>query len=332
MSKNQLKSIIVFQAKLLGRFKLDSLLKQTYSIPEYWEKRMLKTGWKIIITDNIPIELGGNIHRIVIDENSKNIYANVDGRCGCSNIIYRAVACFVDYEYVNSESNESVMNQILNQNTIRFIKKHNSGLVSNSLIFTELFRFVLETKGNNPEIKIDEQYQYMKKWVDGSIFERHIIVPNYIITSREVTDRQIKDLEEALEKIPKKLRNKFYGNGWKYVLKPSYIKYKNVIGEIVWSNKYIFIASGQKGFKENVWIMFAQYLYKNNQRINRKRTFKNIIESEREYIDILNKYEFNVSNSFDYFSLLFIIYLNEKNKLKEYAPESYKYIEKIVCK
>lgn len=173
-------------------FNICGIQKQIDNIPEFWKSRMESDYWRIYLMDKIPKEYEENSikfrneYNILSSSDKEKIkyISNEDKTIYVSNIdktvyvkftdenmkakcIYLAYAYYIYFKYFN----ENISNQfekIINKEmfNLDFFLEEMSNKKSDMLtIFTELFAFVILTQSKNTHLSLEEQYEFVRKWV-----------------------------------------------------------------------------------------------------------------------------------------------------------------------
>ena len=204
MNENTKRSPLL-RSGTISKRKVDAIIVQLKNIPGFWKKKFIQDDWQLVLTDNMPKEYGGLLGRFYADGNKRQMWLNVGVLDIHSNIIYIAFAYYVSMAYAQFKES-STFAKLVKRNEREltlFLRFRGNSSSTKDAIFAELFSFVIETNGTNSLSKIDEPYQYVKKWVYGQIFDRNItFIPNYIEIGIDVIDEQIKMSDEAFKALP----------------------------------------------------------------------------------------------------------------------------------
>ena len=203
------------------------------------------------------------------------------------------------------------------------------------VIFAELFSFVIETNGKNSISKIDELYQYVKKWVYGQIFNRNLTyIPNYIEVGIDVIDEQIEIADKAFESLPEKLQQQFLREKWKIRISNEKLTRDFTYGLCSSFKRRIFIRSSSPELVKTIWHEFGHYLDYKEFFVSHKIFFKTIFNKERMKIrnlyDNIEEFEYGISNSEEFFAEIFALYMMNSEVLKKCAYESFNIISEVV--
>ena len=336
MNENTKKSPLL-RSETISKRKVDAIIVQLKKIPSFWKKKFIQDEWQLVLTDNMPKEYGGLLGRFYADGNKRQMWLNVGVLDIHSNIIYIAFAYYVSMAYAQFKES-STFAKLVQRNEREltlFLRFRGNPSSTKEAIFAELFSFVIETNGKNSLSKIDEPYQYVKKWVYGQIFDRNItFIPNYIEVGIDVIDEQIKMSDEAFKSLPQRLQSQFLKERWKIRISNEKLIKDSTYGLCSSFDRRIFIRSSSPELLKTIWHEFGHYLDCKEYFTSHKRVFKMIFEREKFLIRKLydNDEEFNyaISNSEEYFAEIFALYMINSEALKNCAFESFKIIDDIV--
>lgn len=335
MNKNT-NSEPILRSATISKNRLDSLKKQLKKVPHFWRKRFVQNKWQMILTDKMPNEYGGMFGRIFVNPSKKQIWLNVAVLDVFSNIIYVSFAYYIIMEYISLEDS-ATYTKLVNKNkqaiTIFMTSRGNTSVTLDS-IFAEIFAFVIETDGKNQFTPIDEIYQYVKKWVDGSIFNRNISVPRYIEIGIDVFDEQIEIIDNVFKNLPSKLQLMFLIKSWKLKVSHEKITKDNVYGLCSSLDKRIFIRSSARDLERIVLHEFGHYLDMEEGLLSNRPVFKTIFLQEGHLVKKLysndEEFKYGTSNSEEYFADIFWYYMTNSFELKDCAVQSFKFINELV--
>lgn len=340
MNKNT-NSELILRFTTISENILDSLKRQLKKVPYFWKERFVRDKWQMILTDKMPNEYGGMLGELFVDPSKKQIWLNVAVLDEFSDIIYVSFAYYIIMEYISLE-NSATYTKLVNENkhaiTIFMTSRCNTSVTLDS-IFAEIFAFVIETDGKNQFTPIDEIYQYVKKWVDGSIFNRNISVPRYIEIGIDVYDEQIEIIDNVFKNLPSKLQLMFLIKGWKLKVSHEKIGKDNVYGLCSSFDKRIFIRSSARDLERIVLHEFGHYLDMEAGLLSNGPAFKAIFLQEG-YLGYLVKklysndeeFKYGTSNSDEYFADIFYYYMTKSFELKDCAVQSFKFMNELVKK
>lgn len=327
----------ILRSNTISKRKINSIIIQLKNIPDFWKKKFMKDDWQIILTDKMPKEYGGIFGRLYADSNKKQIWLNVEAPDMYSNIVYIAFAYYIANAFAQFEE-YSMFDELIKRNKhelLLFLNFRGNTSLTKDSIFAELFAFVIETNGKNVISKIDGAYEYVKKWVNGSIFKRQLnYIPNYIEVGVDVIDEQIELTAKAFKTLPKKLQEEFLKEKWKIRLSNEQLTNYSICGLYSSFDKTIFIRSSSPTLRKVIWHEFGHYLDHKEYKISHKKVFEKIFYKERIGIEKLynnnEEFEYAISKEEEYFAEIFALYILDSSELKKYAFESYNFIKDLV--
>ncbi len=330
---NYTKRSPLLRSNTISKREVDAIIAQLKNIPSFWKKKFIQDDWQLVITDKMPQEFGGVLSEFYADANKRQMWLNVGALDIHSNIIYIAFAYYISMEY--AQIKESIkFAELVNQNERElklFLRFRRNTSPTRDAIFAELFSLVIETDGKNSLSKIDESYQYVKKWVYGQIFDRNLTyIPNYIEIGVDVIDEQIEITDKAFKSLPQKLQQQFLKEEWKIRISNEKLLKDSTYGLCSSFDSRIFIRSSSPELSKTIWHEFGHYLDFKEHFISHKRFFTTVYQKERMAIrrlyDNNEEFEYGISNSVEYFADTFALYMANPEALQECAPESYNVI------
>lgn len=318
------------------RFNLESIDQQLKMIPKVWRKIIKKYGWKIYIISSFN-DQENTVYKI--EPQYKRIFISFNNKYMRENGIYTAYACFIDREFGFFDYSVKFTNLIAqNKKNIdlflgRNVKKYKTYLS----IFIEMFIFVIETNGRNTCLSIDKEYQYVKKWLTGEIFNINLkSIPKYIRVLNDVTEEQLEEVKATLKKLPIKIKNKFFEKNWKIIILHEKLENGKIVGRCDYKKREIYLSGEERMISRNILHEYGHFLDYQEGKVSYSKAFEKIYIRERKSIkELYNKdlkYEYVTSSATEYFADIFYWYISNPNALKKYAKESYLYIEYIVNK
>lgn len=336
MFKNSERSPIV-HSKTINKRKIESLNKQLERVPNIWKERFKKDKWQLVITDKMPQKCGGALIQYYADGSEKQIWINVAIPTIAENIIYKAIACYVYMEYGNVKYS-GTFNQIYKEKEkeIRIFMTFRGMLQYDEFqAFVEMFSFVIETDGNNAVKKLSSLYLYLKKWVNGDIFNvNYSQIPNYIEIGKDVLEEQLEGVKMAFLMLPTRLQESFVKKRWKIRISNEKIIRNSTCGLCSSYDKKIYIKSSAPDIRITTWHEFGHFLDYQERLISNRLFFKRVFHAEKENLKGFYKeksdYDYAVSSPEEYFAELFANYLNDRNLLSSFVPKSVRIMEEII--
>ncbi len=336
---NQFRNGSILYANTISKRKIQALNKQLEEIPVFWKERFLEDNWKIIITNQMPEEFGGRLTKYYADTSQSKIWLNVSTPSMVDNDMFIAIACYAYMEYGNLE-NSNTFNYICQkeQKPIKLFMAFRGVPNYDAFeVFIEFFSFVIETDGNYNAKSLSLVYNYIKKWVNGEIFNiNYSDIPYYIEIGKNVLKDQIEQVEKALYALPTKLLEKFKKDKWKIYLSNEKLSDDLAHGFCSSDKKIIYVKSSSPDVYMIVWHEFGHYLDYQEYFASKRFFFKLAYNSEKAKLKQLYKYteEYNyaISSTEEYFAEIFAHYLNDSATLGILAPRSMQQLEKIVRK
>ena len=334
---NNIKRSPLLRSNTISKRKVDAIIVQLKNIPSFWKKRFIKDDWQLVLTDKMPQEFGGVLGKFYADANKRQMWLNVGILDIHSNIIYIAFAYYVSMEY--AQINESTtFTELVERNKHElnlFLRFRGNTSSTKDVIFAELFSLVIETNGENSISKIDECYQYVKKWVYGQIFDRNLTyIPYYVEVGVDVYDEQIQMTEKVFESLPQRLQQRFLKEGWKIRISNERLLNDSTYGLCSSFDNKIFIRSSSPELTKTILHEFGHYLDSQEHFISRKKSFATIYKNERMAIrslyNIDGEFQYAISSSEEYFADTFALYMINPHGLQKYAPKSYSAINNVV--
>lgn len=317
----------------------EALKKQFNNIPQHWLKRMSRYNWKIIVVDElIDAENGKSlIFNVVFDEQA--IYLNSSLEATLRNGVYKAVACYIVAQHITI--NDSIVFPVLLEENAdkmqEFLKKRNALYTEDpSLVFIELFSFVIETKGNNPLSEMDPVYRHVKRWVTGDIFERNLKhIPDYIIVGNDVVDENIFKTIEYFSEIPQKVQKEFINNGWKIRISSEYlVDSSDCEGYCDINERKIYFKAAAEEFRSSMWHEIGHFIDFHWGFPSGGQEFTKAYQKEKGYLMreqvTFEFYKYCTVNEKEYFAESFANYMKDPFKLQTVAPKTYRVIDRIV--
>lgn len=338
MYQNSTKSSII-RSPNISDSKLNAIKKQLTRLPKFWKERFLIDEWQMILTDKMPEEIGSFLTQYYFNGGKKEIWINVSIPTLQNNVIYKGIACYVSMEYGNVSQYKMFSDVCKKESKELKVFMALRGLFSFSQLdlFTELFSYVIETNGKNPNFQIDYSYQYIKKWITGEIFDLdRINIPNYLNIGKFVIKDQIDLIKETYENLPQRMRTIFIREGWRINLSNQKLINNTTYGICSSAERKVSIRSCSANLKLTMCHEFGHYLdYKENFCSN-KISFKIIFAQEKQDFHKVCKdeaeYAYAISNSEEYFAELFAYYIKNSNELKCAVPSSYEFMHRLVSK
>lgn len=277
-------------------------------------------------------------YKIYNKKNYKKIWINADEYYSENNIMYKALA---DYIFLNFGEVilEKGLNKLYNNNKENisiFLKSRNNKLCTKQSTFIEVFSYIIETHEENDRKEIDDIYQYVRKWVYGTIFDRKINkIPDYIKTESDVMDSQINELEKAFSDLPKTLKKYFLEDGWHILITSEEFEDGLYKGMALENEKRLIVSSRNAGTSAIAWHEIGHYLDFQTE-LSDDDSFQKIYIKERKRLKKLYKdkvqYEYAISNTLEYFASLFAFYMQKDKLLEKCVPESYEFIDYVMKK
>lgn len=321
----------------LDEDKIDRQVQMLNDIPKIWIERFIEERWQINITKKMPTKICGILSNLFIKDDI--IWIKSEGIFDNQKLMYKAFAFFVDMEYAHIMYSDEFDKLIKNNKfeIYKFVLVKKELYIDNEIIFAELFKYVLETKGVNPNKKIDEIYQFVKKWVYGDVFNRKLnYIPKCINAEEYITDEQILKTYEAFNSLPFKMKKEFFNTGWIIILKRMISEQKRTVGLCDSFNKTIYVSGTAKLMDETLLHEFGHFLDHKEKYISKSDKFKEIYEKEKYYARMIygkkDNYKYVVSVSSEYFADMFKMYLIQPDRLKYNVPKTYCFIDEIVHK
>lgn len=337
MNINEKRSPLL-RSNTISNKKIEEIINQLNRVPNFWKKRLVQDNWQIILTDKMPQEFGGILGKFYVDGNEKQMWLNVGTIDIYSNIIYIAFAYYIVMEYCPI-GDDSVFDEIIKRNEREitlFLGFRGKISTKKDTIFAELFSFVIETNGNVSIAKIDEPYQYVKKWVYGQIFERNIsYIPSYIEIGTGVIDEQIDIINNAFKKLPQRLQNQFLKENWKIRISNEILIKNYTYGLCSTMDRKIFVRSSTPDLSKTLWHECGHYL-DIKEFFASNRSFKRIYNKEKNLIKILyesnEEFEYAISDNHEYFAEIFALFMKDPNMLKKNAFDSYRFMQNTISR
>ncbi len=334
---NYTKRSPLLRSNTISKRKVDAIIVQLKSIPSFWKKKFIQDDWQLVLTDKMPKEFGGVIGKFYADGSKRQIWLNVGTLDIHSNIIYIAFAYYVSMEYAQIKESTTFAELVeRNERELKLFLRFRGNISSTKdAIFAELFSFVIETNGNNSISRIDECYQYVKKWVYGQIFDRNLTyIPYYIEVGVDVNDEQIQMTDKAFQSLPQRLQQRFLNGRWKIRISNERILKDSTYGLCSSFDKKIFIRSSSPELTKTILHELGHYLDFQEHFISHKKSFTTIYKNERMAIRSLytinEEFQYAISNSEEYFADTFALYMINPQGLQKYAPKSYSAINNVV--
>lgn len=161
----------------------------------------------------------------------------------------------------------------------------------------------------------------------------------YVSIQGVVVQEDIRNLENALDKLPNWIVESHYESGGKVFLKsdefPNY-NYtelgdnERVLGTFNTNTKNITILKNCDAMERTLFHEFGHYL-DNFYSITETEEFKEIFANEREsYKAKVDGNDYHISCEREYFVGAFSIYIESEKKLKKYCPNTYELINDVV--
>lgn len=317
----------------------EALKKQFNNLPQHWYKRMSRYNWKIVVVDELIDAEDGTplIFNVAYDE--MTIYLNSSSTDALRNGVYKAIAGYIIAQHMTFD--DSVVFQVLvdeNYDKMEefFRKRHVSHLKVPSILFVELFSFVIETKGKNPFTDIDFIYEYVNRWVTGDIFIRNLKhIPEYISVGNDVVDENIFKAIKCFSELPQNVQNVFVNNGWKIRISSEYLMDSpDCEGYCDPNVKKIFFKAAVEQFKSSLWHEVGHFIDFQCDYPSGSSEFAEIFKKEKGYLMRENNtyefYKYCTMNEKEYFAESFANYMNDSYKLQMVAPGTFGIIDRIV--
>lgn len=334
---NYTKRSPLLRSNTISKRKVDEIIVQLKTIPNFWKKKFIQDDWQLVITDKMPQEFGGILGKFYADGGKRQMWLNVGTFDVHSNIIYIAFAYYVNMEYAQIKESTTFAELVnWNERELKlFLRFRGNISLTKDAIFAELFSLVIETNGKNSLSKIDESYQYVKKWVYGQIFDRNLAyIPNYIEVGVDVIDEQIEMTDKAFKSLPQRLQQRFLKERWKIRISNEKLSKDSIYGLCSSFDNKIFIRSSSPELSKTIWHEFGHYLDSKEHFISHKISFTTVYKKERMAIRSLydnnEEFEYVISNSVEYFADIFALYMTNPEVLQKCALESYNVINDVV--
>lgn len=329
----------ILHSSTISNIKLNSIKKQLVAVPKFWRERFIDDRWQMILTDKMPEEYGGLLTQYYYNTAEKKIWINVDIPSLHNNIIYKGFACYVSTQYGDASQYATFIektNQEIKELNIFMLLRGNLNYTKFQL-FVEMFSYVVETKGKNPNFKIDYTYQYIKKWVYGDIFCRgNINIPAIMKVGQDVIDDQISLVNSAYESLPAKLRKSFVNERWKIHLSNQMIGNNSIYGLCSSRDRCINIRSSSINITLTTYHEIGHYLDFKENFFNNRILFKKVFFEEKEAFHKVVKdeaeYNYAISNTEEYFAELFAYYMEDYNLVKICVSKSYEIMKSIIMR
>ena len=336
MNEKEERQVILIRSKTISRREINEIISQIKNMPSIWKEKFIKDEWQLVFADKMPQKYGES--QIYADGNKKQVWINAEVLNMASNVIYIAFVYYIILGYAQIEES-AVFAKVVERNKrvlslfLRFIGRDPSS--TKTEIFAELFSFVFETNGETPVSKLDEPYQYVKKWAYGQIFNRNLTyIPNYIEVGMDVIDEQIEMTDKAFKSLPQKLQQQFLKEKWKIRISNERILEDSIYGICSSFHRRIFIRSSSINLIKTIWHEFGHYLDFKESILSHREFFKTIFNRERMSIRILYdrnaNFKYAISNSEEYFADIFALYMMDPDALKKCAYESFNIISEVV--
>lgn len=329
----------IIHSRTINKRKRESLNRQLEKVPELWKNRFIKDQWQLVVTDKMPEEYGGAFIQYYAIGNDKQIWLNVSIPTLLDNIILKAIACYVYMEYANI-NNSYIFSQIVKESKkeIQLFMAFRGVLQYDELqIFVEMFSFVIETNGKYTNQKLSSLYYYLKKWVNGEVFnENYYQLPDYIEIGRDVINEQIENVKDAFLMLPIRLQRRFINDRWKIRISHEQIGGKSTYGLCSSIEGKIFIRSSTPNIRKTIWHEFGHYLDYKEFLISRRKTFRNLYQFEKERLKKFYKSEqdftYAISSEEEYFAEIFAAYIDDSDLISKFVPKSVQFIREIIQK
>lgn len=324
----------------INRRKYENFKKQFECIPSFWQKRFISDNWQIVVTDKMVEKNGELFWQCFVNNKQKKIWINIGIPSLIENEIFKAIACYVYMEYGNiGKSNTFVQILKKEENAInQFMKFRGIVEYEGVQVFVEMFSFIIETNGNYSNKKLFYIYNYMKKWVNGEIFNlQYFEIPNYIEIGEDVVNEQIEEIKIAFLMLPNKLQQKFKIDNWKINISNKDLSNKKFLSGLCSSyDKKIFIKSSTPDIKKVTWHEFGHYLDFIENFPSNSILFQIDFYAEknnlRKIYDNEENYNYAISSTAEYFAEIFANYINDSMVIRTIVPKSVKELEKIIKK
>jgi len=327
----------LLRSKTISKMKVNAIITQLKNIPSIWKKKFIEDDWQLVLTDKMPQEYGGAFGKFYADGSKRQMWLNVGVLDIYSNIIYIAFAYYVSMAYAQFKES-AIFAEMVERNErelTSFLRFRGNPSSTKDAIFAELFSLVIETNGKNSLSKIDEPYQYVKKWVYGQIFNRNLTyIPNYIEIGIDVIDEQIEMTDKAFKYLPQKLQKQFLREKWKIRISNEKLTRDSTYGLCSSFDRKIFIRSSSPDLIKTIWHEFGHYLDFKEFFTSHKGFFKIVFNKEkmsiRNLYDSNEEFEYGISNSEEYFAEIFALYMKNAEALKRCAYASFNIISEVV--
>lgn len=317
----------------------EALRKQFNNVPQHWFKRMSRYNWKIIVVDELIGRKNGNRLTFKVDFQELSIFLNSSSCHALKNGVYKVFAGYIIAQHMTIEDS-IVFSMLLEENCNEmqeFFKKRNILSTNDlSLIFIELFSFVIETKGKNPFIGMETVYRHVKRWVTGEIFERNLKdIPDYIIVGNDVVDENIFKLIEYFSELPLRVQKCFIDSGWKIRISSEYLLgTADCEGYCDIAEKKIYFRSAPVQFRNSIWHEIGHFIDYQCGFLSKSQYFSETYKREKGYLMRENIsyefYQYCTMNEHEYFAESFSFYMKDPYKLRMSAPLTYNFIDDIV--
>jgi len=329
----------ILHSSTISNAKLNSIKKQLVAVPKFWRERFIADRWQMVLTDKMPEEYGGPLTQYYYDTAEKKIWINVDIPILFNNIIYKGFACYVSGQYGDVSQYPKFLEKIEQENKELNVFMFLRGILGYTKLqlFIEIFSYVIETKGKNPNFKINYTYQYVKKWVSGDIFKRgNINAPSFFKIGQDVIDEQISLVISSYDNLPAKLCKAFVNDRWKIYLSNEKIDASSVSGLCSYGDRCIKIRASSSDIVKTTYHEFGHYLDFKEKFFSEQKFFTRIFFEEKEdfhkVIKNESSYKYSVSGIEEYFAELFAYFMKNRNLVRNCVPKSYETMHKIVNK
>lgn len=322
--KENKNDFFVIQADSISEKKINEIKEQLINVPEFWKDNFRENGWQLTVTNKMPKRKGKNKAYLILSRKDKKLYVKIKKYASNKNVIYKAFAFYIDELYLHLEKSQMDVPFLFSNHMFKFMMKRNAS-ISIWDVFAELFSYVIETKGKNQNALIEEEYQFAKKWANGTIFDKNIKIPDNFIVDKYVTDYQIRRVIAAFDHIPSNITILGVINDWK-------IKVQNegydisFLGECSFEDKIITISAEQGHLETQLWYQFGHYLDDDGKYGSNNKYFLEIYEKEKECIKTLceneKMYKYYIEKPERYYAKIFTLYIRIPLSLEEYAPDS----------
>ena len=162
---------------------------------------------------------------------------------------------------------------------------------------------------------------------------------DYISIQGAVVQDDIRNVENALDKLPEWIVNQHYENGGNIFLKSEEFPNEDngelgdnerVLGTYNYKTKNITVLKDCDVVERTLFHEFGHYL-DDYFSITNTEEFKEIFENEKEFYEAkVDGNDYHISGEKEYFAGAFSLYFSGDRRLKKYCPDTYQHIKKYV--